>query len=181
MRLLIIRAQRMKKLFVKVSIAAAGLTGVAMAQQDAQFTQFMYNKLIYNPGYAGTSGAYCGVAQYRQQWVNFPGNPQSIAVAADMRLTSMPIGLGFNVISDAIGAMKTTSFRLAGSYNILKVGGGVLGLGIDLGFLQKKINDTWIVPEPLKIDKHIPGSYGTTGLSNPDLNKMTFDMGFGIF
>ncbi|MGZ4042172.1 MAG: type IX secretion system membrane protein PorP/SprF, partial [Bacteroidia bacterium] len=51
----------MKKLFTKIAIAIAGFTGVAVAQQDPQFTQWMNNRLIYNPGYAGTSGAICGV------------------------------------------------------------------------------------------------------------------------
>ncbi|MBA3665067.1 MAG: type IX secretion system membrane protein PorP/SprF, partial [Bacteroidetes bacterium] len=46
----------MKKLFAQIAIAIAGFTGVAVAQQDPQFTQWMHNRLIYNPGYAGTSG-----------------------------------------------------------------------------------------------------------------------------
>jgi type IX secretion system PorP/SprF family membrane protein len=171
----------MKKLFVKLTIVAAGFTGVAVAQQDPQFTQFMFNKLIYNPGYAGTSGAICGVAQYRQQWVSFPGAPQSMAVSGDMRLSAFPLGVGVNVISDKIGPMNTVFFRGAASYNILRIAGGTLGIGIDVGLLQKKISDTWIVPEPLRNDPRIPGSYGSLGLSNPDLNKATFDLGAGIF
>src|SRR5688500_7327168 len=111
----------MKKLFVKITIVAAGLSGVAVAQQDPQFTQFMFNKLIYNPGYAGTTGAICGVAQYRQQWMSFPGAPQSIAIAGDMRLRALPLGVGLNVISDKIGAMNTIFIRGAASYNILKL------------------------------------------------------------
>src|SRR5688572_13318460 len=141
----------MKKLFVKITIVAAGISGVAMAQQDPQFTQFMYNKLIYNPGYAGTSGAICGVAQYRQQWASFPGAPKTIAFSGDMRLSALPLGVGINIISDKAGAMNTTFIRGAASYNLLKIAGGTLGLGIDVGVLQKKINDEFIAPEPNKI------------------------------
>ncbi len=171
----------MKKLLVKITIVFAGFSSVAVAQQDPQFTQWMFNKLIYNPGYAGTSGAVCGVAQYRQQWTAFTGAPQSIAVAADMRLKAVPIGVGLNVISDKIGPMNTTFFRIAGSYNITKIAGGTLGIGIDAGILQKRISDTWVVPEPLLVDPTIPGGYGSMGLINPDLNKVTFDLGFGAF
>src|SRR5437868_14412942 len=113
----------MKQIFIRLALAAAGITGTAFAQQDPQFTQFMYNKLIYNPGYAGTSGAICGVLQFRQQWVSFPGAPTTFALAADMRLPMVPIGVGLNVITDKIGPMSTTFFRLAGSYNITKLAG----------------------------------------------------------
>jgi type IX secretion system PorP/SprF family membrane protein len=175
----------MKKLFSKIALLVAGFTGVAMAQQDPQFTQFMFNKLIYNPGYAGTTGAICGVAQFRKQWMNFPGAPTSIAIAGDMRLRGLPIGVGLNVISDKIGPMNTLFLRLAGAYN-MKLAGGTLGIGVDAGILQKSISSDWIVPEPLKNDPRIPGSGGSIpgygdAFSNPDLNKTTFDVGLGVF
>lgn len=166
----------MKKLFATVSLAVAGFTGFMHAQQDPQFTQWMFNKLVYNPGYAGTSGAICGVAQYREQWASFPGNPKTLAFTGDMRLPLIPIGVGLNIISDKIGPMNTTFIRFAGSYNITKIAGGTLGIGLDVGVLQKKINDEWQTPEPLKDDPSIP-SFG----SNPDFNKMTFDLGLGVF
>ncbi len=164
----------------------AGFTGVAVAQQDPQFTQFMYNKLIYNPGYAGTTGAVCGVLQYRKQWISFDGSPTTFALSADMRLKALPLGVGITFMSDKIGAMKTNYARIAGSYNITKIGSGTLGLGLDVGILQKTINDQWIVPEPLKNDPSIPGSggigpSGVATFSNGDLNKLTYDLGLGIF
>jgi len=168
----------MKKLFTKIAIAVAGFTGVSVAQQDPQFTQFMQNKLIYNPGYAGTSGAICGVGQFRQQWVSFDGAPQSAAIAFDMRLPGIPFGIGLNVITDKIGPMNTTFIRIPVSWN-LNVGKGTLGVGIDGGVLQKKINNTWITPEPGKVDPNIPGNYDA--LNNPSLNKLTYDLGFGAF
>lgn len=162
----------MKKLFTKIAIAVAGFTGVAVAQQDPQFTQFMFNKLIYNPGYAGTSGAICGVAQFRQQWAGFAGAPQSIAIAGDMPISGVPIGVGINVMNDKIGPMNTVFARIAGAYN-KKIGKGTLGIGLDLGILQKKINADWITPEPLRNDPSIPTADG--------LNKVTFDVGVGAF
>lgn len=157
----------------------AGFTGVAVAQQDPQFTQFMQNKLIFNPGYAGTSGGMCGVLQFRQQWAGFEGSPQSMALAADMPLTNLPLGVGLTVMNDKIGPMNTLFLRGAGSFH-LKIGKGTLGLGLDLGVLQKKIDATWIPPETGKNDPSIPGSYGDL-LQNPDFGKMTYDVGFGAF
>lgn len=171
----------MRKLFTKIAIAIAGFTGVAVAQQDPQFTQWMHNRLIYNPGYAGTSGAICGVLQFRQQWVSFTGAPQSIAVGADMRLSGAPVGLGISIINDKIGPMSTTFARVAGAWNSKPIAGGTLGLGIDVGILQKSISADWVVPEPDKIDPTIPGAYGTNSLSNAELGKVTYDLGFGAF
>ena len=169
----------MKRLFTKIAVAVAGFTGVAVAQQDPQFTQFMQNRLIYNPGYAGTSNAICGVTQFRQQWASFTGAPQSIALAVDMPLAGLPIGIGLNVINDRIGPMNTVFVRAAGSFN-KRIGKGTLGVGIDFGIIQKKISADWIVPEIGKIDPHIPGLYGDA-LSNPDFGKVTYDVGFGAF
>jgi len=168
----------MKKLFTKIAIAVAGFTGVAVAQQDPQFTQFMHNKLIYNPGYAGTSGAICGNMQFRQQWASFDGAPKTIAVAFDMPVLPN-LGAGLSIISDKIGPMNTLFLKVPVSYN-LKVGNkGTLGIGLDIGFLQKKISNDWIVPEPGKVDPNIPGSYDA--FSNPSLNGKAFDLGFGAF
>lgn len=175
----------MKKLFVKIAFAVAGFTGVVSAQQDPQFTQFMYNKLIYNAGYAGTSGAICGVLQYRKQWLGFEGAPTSFAFAADMRLKGLPLGIGITAINDKIGPMSTNYIRVAGAFN-KKIGPGTLGAGVDVGILQKSISSDWITPEPTKSDPTIPGTggqspLGTATFTNGDLNKITYDLGLGVF
>lgn len=168
----------MRKLITKVSLALAGFSGVLMAQQDPQFTQFMNNKLMYNAGYAGNTGNICGVLHFRQQWTSFPGSPQSFALTADMRIPETPLGVGLNVMQDKIGPMQTLFLRVPVAYN-LDLAGGTLGLGLDLGMVQKQINNTWITPDVGLVDNHIPGAYewGT----NPDLNKITYDVGFGAF
>jgi type IX secretion system PorP/SprF family membrane protein len=177
----------MKKLLTKIALVVAGFSEIAIAQQDPQFTQFMFNKLIYNPGYAGTTGAICGVGQYRKQYMDFPGAPTTRAFAADMRLTGLPLGVGVNFMSDQIGAMSTSYFRLAGSYNITKIAGGTLGIGLDIGIMSKSLADSWIVPEPLKNDPSIPGSGGFSQstsaptFTNNNLTGTRLDAGFGAF
>ena len=93
----------MKKLFTKIVVAMAGFSGVLMAQQDPQFTNFMHSKLIYNPGYAGTSDAICANLQYRQQWSSFPGAPKTGLLSFDMPIGALPLGIGLNIMSDKIG------------------------------------------------------------------------------
>ncbi|HWY35460.1 MAG TPA: PorP/SprF family type IX secretion system membrane protein, partial [Nitrosopumilaceae archaeon] len=132
----------MKKLFTKIVVAVAGFSGVLVAQQDPQFTQFMHSKLIYNPGYAGTSDAICAVIQYRQQWVNFPGAPKTALLSFDMPVGSLPLGVGLNVMNDQIGPIKTTFARLAVAFN-QQLGAGKLGVGIDGGILQLGTSNDW--------------------------------------
>ncbi|MBS1651406.1 MAG: type IX secretion system membrane protein PorP/SprF [Bacteroidetes bacterium] len=174
----------MKKLFTRLTLAFVGLGSVATAQQDPQFTQWMQNKLIYNPGYAGTSGAICGVLQYRQQWASFQGAPQSFAFGGNMRLREIPLGVGLNVITDKIGPMSTFFARAAGSWNFM-LGAKkdiTLGVGLDVGMLQKSFSADWITPEPGKVDNLIPGAYSTNpNLTNPSLNGITYDVGFGAY
>ena len=175
----------MKKIFTNLTVAFAAFSSVLFAQQDPQFTQFMHSKLIYNPGYAGTSEAICANVLYRKQWVNFPGAPKTGLLSFDMPIGGLPIAIGLNVMNDQIGFDKTLFARLALSYN-RHIGPGVLGVGIDGGILQKQFNGAWITPDGSGVyDPTIPNytsnNTPTTTSTNPNLNKLTYDFGFGAF
>ena len=170
----------MKKIFRTLTLALAALASVSFAQQDPQFTQFMHSKLIYNPGYAGTSEAICTNVLYRQQWVNFPGAPKTGLISFDMPIGQLPIAIGLNVMSDQIGFDKTLFARLALAYN-RHIGAGVLGVGIDGGVLQKQFNGNWIAPDGNTVaDASIPAYTGGT-VTTSGLNKLSYDVGFGAF
>lgn len=176
----------MNKFFTTLTVALAAITSVSFAQQDPQFTQFMHNKLIYNPGYAGTSEAICANVLYRQQWVNFPGAPKTGLLSFDMPIGQLPLAIGLNVMSDQIGFAKTTFARLALAWNFRPGGGpGVLGIGIDGGILQQSFNGVWITPDGNNVqDNSIPAytsGTGTNVATNAGLNKLTYDLGFGAF
>lgn len=171
----------MRKIYFS-SLIFLGVLLILEAQQDPQITQFMHSKLIYNPGYAGTSDAFCATALFRKQWTSFPGAPTTIIFSADMPVMNLPLGAGLNVMSDQIGAMKTIYARIAVAYN-KQIGAGKLGIGLDAGILQNQISEVWIVPEPGKVDNSIPGNYtsGTQSVTNPDLNKISYDLSLGVF
>ena len=67
----------MKKVLYAFSIAFIGVTTSVSAQQDYQFTHYMYDNLSFNPGYAGLNKAICGTMIFRQQWAGFDGRPQT--------------------------------------------------------------------------------------------------------
>jgi len=172
----------MKTIMKRILLPLFLATEIINAQQDPQFTQFMHSKLIYNPGYAGNSGAICTNVMYRKQWVSFPGAPTSALLSFDMPLLEK-LGLGVNVMSDEIGALKSTYARVGLSFIQKTSGQGKFGIGLDGGLLQVSTSNTWIVPEPGKPDNFIPGSYQTGNLSvdNPNLNKASYDLNLGAY
>lgn len=172
----------MKKIITTLTLALTVITSVSFAQQDPQFTQFMHSKLIYNPGYAGTSEAICVNVLGRKQWVNFPGAPTTGLLSFDMPIGRLPIAVGLNVMTDQIGFQKGLFARLALAYN-RRIGAGVLGVGIDGGILQQQFNGTWITPDGNNVqDNSIPGyQSGASASANANLNEMTYDLGFGVY
>ena len=70
-----------------LSATVAGLIATfAFGQQEIQFTQFMNNKLYYNPGVAGSSGAICINAVHRTQWAGFENAPSTQNINAEIVL-----------------------------------------------------------------------------------------------
>jgi type IX secretion system PorP/SprF family membrane protein len=59
---------------------------VSFAQQDAQFTQYMYNTINVNPAYAGSRGALSIFALHRTQWVGLDGAPVTNTVSVNTPL-----------------------------------------------------------------------------------------------
>lgn len=102
-----------------MSILFLGFFTKIQAQQDAQFTQYMYNTLSVNPAYAGTSGVFSAMVLHRSQWVGLEGAPKTQTVNIQTPIKKA-FGLGFSIINDDIGAgtIKETSFDLAASYEI---------------------------------------------------------------
>jgi type IX secretion system PorP/SprF family membrane protein len=74
---------------------------VGFAQQDAQFTQYMYNTININPAYAGSRGALSIFALHRTQWVGLDGAPVTNAVSINTPLNNSKLGV--SIINDRIG------------------------------------------------------------------------------
>ncbi len=91
---------------------------VSYAQQDAQFTQYMYNTINVNPAYAGSRGALSIFALHRTQWVGLDGAPVTNAVSMNTPLNGSNLGLGVSVINDRIGPTTENTISADLSYTI---------------------------------------------------------------
>lgn len=106
----------MKKRILLVVLALVSIT--ANAQQDSQFTQYMYNTNAINPAYAGSRGALSIYGVHREQWVGLNGAPKTNTFSISTPIKNSKIGLGISFVNDEIGIMKDNTLSLDLSYTI---------------------------------------------------------------
>lgn len=122
----------MKKQTLLVLLIGVCIAQVASAQQDPQYTQYMYNMNVVNPAYAGNKEALSLTALYRNQWAGFDGAPTTITFSGHAPVGNN-VGLGLSVIKDELGPISETNAYADFSYT-LQVGGSTkLALGLKAG------------------------------------------------
>nr|WP_088342193.1 type IX secretion system membrane protein PorP/SprF [Robiginitalea sediminis] len=123
------------------------------AQQDAQYTQYMYNTMSVNPAYAGSRGQLSLAALYRSQWVGLEGSPETFTINLHSPIRNSRVGYGISIVNDNIGdgVVQETYIDAVVSYTIdvsrdarlsfgLKAGGNLLSL--DFNGLRKFQEET---------------------------------------
>lgn len=93
-------------------------SAVSHAQQDAQFTQYMYNTININPAYAGSRGVTSIFGLYRTQWVGLDGAPETSAFSVNTPLNNSNLGLGVSLVNDKIGPTNENTLSADLSYTI---------------------------------------------------------------
>ena len=91
---------------------------VSFAQQDAQFTQYMYNTINVNPAYAGSRGALSIFALHRTQWVGLDGAPVTNTVSINTPINGSKLGIGVSLVNDKIGPTNENAISADLSYFI---------------------------------------------------------------
>lgn len=120
---------------------------LAMAQQDAQYTQFMYTKLPQNAAYTGSREALSIRALYRDQWTAKKGNviegaPKTTSFSIHSPLKKESFALGFFYVNDRIGLEQKNQFDATYAYRISLGKKIKLSIGINAGLLWYKLNST---------------------------------------
>ena len=135
------------------------------AQSDVLFTHFMFNKLAYNPAYAGSKGAFDMTAIYRNQWTDIEGAPQTANINIHTPFAGKKNALGFAITSDKIGKVKTNAFDLTYAYRIPLSTRHTLSLGLH-GRIEQAMID-WTKASPLDLgDTSIPTTDETSFAPN---------------
>jgi type IX secretion system PorP/SprF family membrane protein len=100
------------------------------AQQDAQYTQYMYNTVSVNPAYAGSRGHMSIAALYRAQWGGLEGAPETQTFNLHTPMGYKGLGMGLSVVNDVIGPTSETYFDVDFSYTIQTGVEGQLSFGL---------------------------------------------------
>lgn len=101
-----------------VSFITMLLALVSYGQQDAQFTQYMYNTININPAYAGSRGAMSIFALHRTQWVGLDGAPTTNTASINTPISNSNLGLGVSFVNDKIGPTNENTVSADLSYTI---------------------------------------------------------------
>ncbi|MEM6319866.1 MAG: type IX secretion system membrane protein PorP/SprF [Bacteroidota bacterium] len=159
--------------FLLFTLVISGAWTVA-AQQDVQYTQFMYNKLAYNPAYAGSLEAICATAIVRNQWLGLEGAPRSQVFSFDAPLSDNRVGLGLNIARNTIGISTNYNIDAAYAYRV-SLGKGTIGVGLQgsvRSFNANYSDDRLVAIQNTGIDASIPVG---------QQNKMAPNFGAGVY
>ena len=139
------------------------------AQQDPQYTQYMYNMNIINPAYTGSTEVLAVGALYRSQWVGLDGGPETFTFNIHSPIGKQ-VGLGLSVISDQIGPVKETNAYVDFSYTIPVGTVTKLAFGIKGGFTFHDIGLT----DVFTMDPNDP-------FFENNINETTPNIGAGVY
>lgn len=109
------------------------LANSLFAQQDAMYTQYMFNKLLINPGFTGSMESISTTVLYRNQWVGFEGAPTNFTLSSHMPFKGDPVNLGLTISNDAIGVSQRTGIFANYAYR-MDVDFAKIGFGLNAGF-----------------------------------------------
>jgi type IX secretion system PorP/SprF family membrane protein len=128
------------------------------AQQDAQFSQYIFNGLYINPAYAGYKGDFYANSFYRSQWTGLDGAPTTMSVTADGAVDDDKVGLGLLIAQDKVGAQSMTSAYANYAYRLQLAGenDSRLAFGLGFGFIQNSINGAELTAVQSG-DSYVPG------------------------
>ena len=160
-------------------------TELVKAQQDAQYTQYMYNTIVVNPAYAGSRGVLSMAGLYRTQWIGLDGAPDTFTLNLNTPVSER-VGIGLSVVNDEIGegTSQETYIDASFSYTIPTSDTGKLSFGVKAGghLLNvdfSRLANFGVEPNLPNIDRRFSPNFGAgiyyhtekfyTGLSVPNI------------
>ena len=156
-------------LFVFVLLCSVNL----QAQEEIRFSNHKYNRLFYNPAYAGNTGFMEAVLAYRNQWVGVEGSPETALVSFQAPINYTNSGLGAVAYHNKFGIQSDIAVFLNYAYQIQINREGKLSMGLQAGFINKQINWT-------ELTFYDPNPSSPNDAIIPDNNISTWVPNFGL-
>ena len=158
---------KIKKHIVSVSLVLVALS--SYAQQDPQYTQYMYNTNNVNPAYAGSREALSIFGLYRTQWVGLDGAPDT-GVFSIHSPVGERVGLGLTFVNDRISISDESTISIDFSYTIPLSDRYKLGFGL-------KTTAHLLNVDYSKLNLHDQGDIAMSNINN----KFSPNIGAGIY
>jgi type IX secretion system PorP/SprF family membrane protein len=124
---------KLKNIYIITIILTVLFSLDSKAQQDPMYTQYMYNTLSVNPGYAGSRNALSITGLLREQWVGIDGAPSTQTLTVHSPIYSDNMGLGLSVVNDVVGPIHQTMLFADYSYSIQTTENAKLAFGLKAG------------------------------------------------
>lgn len=125
------------KLFLFISFGLS--CSVSIAQQDPLNSMYVFDKILVNPAFTGSSEWIVGTIKARKQYTGLEGSPSTQTFNFHTPIQRRTIGIGLKVINDEIAIVKNLTAAAIFSYH-LNFGGGKLSFGIEGGIQKREIN-----------------------------------------
>lgn len=166
----------LQRTFYTLAIVVSGVS--AHAQQDPQFTQYMFNSVYLTPAYAGVEGVTQMTAIHRSQWLGYQssfndgGAPTTQLISFTSPIYKLKSGFGAYAINDKLGPQNNIEAHAMYAYH-LGLKDSKLSFGVKVGFYSQAINyDQYRAIHP--DDPLLSGRQGKESQIRPDV-------GFGLF
>ena len=145
------------------------VASVSRAQQLPIFTQYLFNKYVFNPAFTGTEDNFSATANYRYQWQGVTDAPRTYVLSVHGPHKYKSFGLGGALYTDVTGPTSKTGMYLSYAYNFKATDYTKISFGLSGGMMQYRVDGTKItLAEP-----------GDITLANTLMNKIIPDFGFG--
>lgn len=103
------------------------------AQQDPMFTQYFFNPLSINSGYAGTREALNVTLLAREQWIGVNGRPRTQSLTIHSPLPNDALAAGLTFQRDEAGPVRNTAIFGDFAYRMRVTENSRLALGMKAG------------------------------------------------
>jgi len=159
----------MKKLFL-TTLLLVMVQLISFAQNDIQFSNYMFSEITYNPAMAGNTGTLDGALLYRKQWTGFDMAPSTQLMSVQSYVDKVSGGLGLNIINDKLGYEHSLNVKLMYAYMLRITDKSRLSFGLGFGMVNKSLQGSKLIYDDMTDENAI-----TT-----DQSKTKPDFDFGV-
>ena len=146
----------MRKILLLLLLA---LSSPLLAQQNAHYTQYIFNGLVINPAYAGSKEVLHVTGMYRHQWAGLEGAPTTQTLSLDGAVLKNKVGLGLHVMNDQLGAQGQKSFYGSTAFRVRLGPAARLALGLAGGASEYYTDGQKLRPIDKANDPNIPTTW----------------------